>query len=72
LDREDLTISPLHAEIIFKSPENSFYLRKHPEASRPTIVDGEVLNSGEIGLNQHSVITLGKTESFSIRPIDFN
>jgi FHA domain len=62
LDREDLTCSRLHAEIIFKSPENSFYLRKHPEASRPVIVDGKIINSREVLLSQNSVITLGKTE----------
>ncbi|MEA5572388.1 FHA domain-containing protein [Calothrix sp. UHCC 0171] len=62
LNPDDTTCSRLQAEIIFKSQEKNFYLRKHTKASRPAIVDSKIINDGEVLLCEGSLISLGKTE----------
>ncbi|MDF0554367.1 FHA domain-containing protein [Kamptonema sp. UHCC 0994] len=57
----DPTVSGLHVEIFFNDQENVFYLRNLRD-SNPPLVDGRIVNQGEVVLVAGSYIYLGQVE----------
>ena len=57
----DPTVSGLHVEIFFDYNQQGFYIRNLREKNPPQ-VDGKILQTGEISLNDNSIIYLGKQQ----------
>jgi pSer/pThr/pTyr-binding forkhead associated (FHA) protein len=57
----DPTVSGLHVEIFFDHKQQGFYI-KNLRDKNPPQVDGKILQTGEVLLNENSIIYLGKQQ----------